>query len=370
MNPLLECFASFIVWAEAGSVTASRTPEQVFGHRHWQIMSRAQRLLPPGKSRLLCGVLGLMLFRAADWRAARETLSEAPPSDWRDAILPKGIQPARLLKAITMSSEAVALLVDMGFGQDSALAASFTTFLAHPKSLRLEILSLLDEAWEGGLSEWWKQVGPAVRTATRDLAPMAGSQICEIPVAMLAAGRLRLSTPAGELLLVPMPQPSEPVARTTEAPEPATRRSLTGQATTVRSRPSTSPAKPPEQQAPVRRASAMSEARAAKAAQEAEESSASVRRIEVFRALSDSTRIAIISELTRAPSFPGTLAAQLGVSPPTMSHHVSVLRQAGLVKVTRRQGFSELTLKHDVLREAAEALLQLAGGTNQDGASN
>jgi ArsR family transcriptional regulator, arsenate/arsenite/antimonite-responsive transcriptional repressor len=58
-----------------------------------------------------------------------------------------------------------------------------------------------------------------------------------------------------------------------------------------------------------------------------------------FRALSDPSRVAIVNRLAGADEvcvcdFIGTL----GISQPTVSHHLKVLREAGLVEVARRRG--------------------------------
>jgi ArsR family transcriptional regulator len=58
-----------------------------------------------------------------------------------------------------------------------------------------------------------------------------------------------------------------------------------------------------------------------------------------FKALSDPSRVAIVNRLAGAEDvcvcdFTGTL----GLSQPTVSHHLRVLREAGLVEVARRRG--------------------------------
>ena|SRR5689334_13636152 len=58
-----------------------------------------------------------------------------------------------------------------------------------------------------------------------------------------------------------------------------------------------------------------------------------------FKALSDPSRVAIVNRLAGAEDvcvcdFTGTL----GLSQPTVSHHLRVLREAGLVEVARKRG--------------------------------
>lgn len=58
-----------------------------------------------------------------------------------------------------------------------------------------------------------------------------------------------------------------------------------------------------------------------------------------FKALSDPSRVSIVNRLAGAEAvcvcdFIGTL----GLSQPTVSHHLKVLREAGLVEVARKHG--------------------------------
>jgi DNA-binding transcriptional ArsR family regulator len=50
-----------------------------------------------------------------------------------------------------------------------------------------------------------------------------------------------------------------------------------------------------------------------------------------FAALADSTRRAVIRELLREPLRAGELAERVKMSPPALSRHLRVLRQAGLI---------------------------------------
>ncbi|MCF7919109.1 MAG: metalloregulator ArsR/SmtB family transcription factor [Candidatus Cloacimonetes bacterium] len=61
----------------------------------------------------------------------------------------------------------------------------------------------------------------------------------------------------------------------------------------------------------------------------------------VFKALSDVNRRKIIRLLRKEAMYPSDLAEKLNVSRPTMSEHLKVLKNAGLVE-TERQGNSIL----------------------------
>jgi DNA-binding transcriptional ArsR family regulator len=50
-----------------------------------------------------------------------------------------------------------------------------------------------------------------------------------------------------------------------------------------------------------------------------------------FKALGDSTRLAILESAARYPKTVGELAGEMGVAQPTVSNHVRILRDAGLL---------------------------------------
>jgi ArsR family transcriptional regulator len=56
-----------------------------------------------------------------------------------------------------------------------------------------------------------------------------------------------------------------------------------------------------------------------------------------FKALSDPTRVSIVNRLSRADEVcVCDLTAAFGLSQPTISHHLRILRDAGLVDCSRR----------------------------------
>ncbi|MGH7650246.1 MAG: ArsR/SmtB family transcription factor [Gemmatimonadaceae bacterium] len=80
----------------------------------------------------------------------------------------------------------------------------------------------------------------------------------------------------------------------------------------------------------------------------------------VFRALGDTTRYAIASILARTPTTSAELARRLGVSKPTITHHVQSLRSAGLIAETPEGGSVRLSLNRgtvDAISEAAVSQL-------------
>jgi ArsR family transcriptional regulator len=57
-----------------------------------------------------------------------------------------------------------------------------------------------------------------------------------------------------------------------------------------------------------------------------------------FKALSDPTRLAIVNSLAGRSEGCVCEFQELGLSQPTISHHLKVLREAGLVEVARKHG--------------------------------
>lgn len=77
----------------------------------------------------------------------------------------------------------------------------------------------------------------------------------------------------------------------------------------------------------------------------------------VFRALGDTTRYAIASILARTPTTSAELARSLNVSKPTITHHVQVLRSAGLLSETPSAGSTRLSLRKDILAALSRAAI-------------
>jgi ArsR family transcriptional regulator, arsenate/arsenite/antimonite-responsive transcriptional repressor len=78
-----------------------------------------------------------------------------------------------------------------------------------------------------------------------------------------------------------------------------------------------------------------------------------------FKALSDPTRLAIVNRLAGRGESCVCEFVTLGLSQPTISHHLRVLREAGLVEVARRRGTWRY---YRLVPEAVEALAFALGG--------
>ena len=70
----------------------------------------------------------------------------------------------------------------------------------------------------------------------------------------------------------------------------------------------------------------------------------------IFKALGDPTRVAIVNRLATAESLcVCDLTSAFDLSQPTISHHLRVLREAGLVEAERRATWAYYRLAPDAL---------------------
>jgi len=77
-----------------------------------------------------------------------------------------------------------------------------------------------------------------------------------------------------------------------------------------------------------------------------------------FKALADPARVAIVNRLASADEV-CVCEFQLGLSQPTVSHHLRVLREAGLIEVARKRG---TWVHYRLVPEAVEQLAFALGG--------
>lgn len=82
--------------------------------------------------------------------------------------------------------------------------------------------------------------------------------------------------------------------------------------------------------------------------------------VNVFGALADPTRRAILKVLRRGSHSAGDIASKFQLTKPTLSHHFRVLESAGLVRSERRGTSIVYTLQASALEEVASEILDLA----------
>ncbi len=94
----------------------------------------------------------------------------------------------------------------------------------------------------------------------------------------------------------------------------------------------------------------------------------------IFKALADPTRRRILQLLRERDLSAGAIAAHFAISKPSISHHLSLLKQAGLVHDERQGQQVIYSLNTTVLQEGLAWLMELGayGGTapTEDGASS
>ena len=79
-----------------------------------------------------------------------------------------------------------------------------------------------------------------------------------------------------------------------------------------------------------------------------------------FKALADPTRLGIVNMLAREGEGCVCHFETLGVSQPTVSHHLKVLREAGLIEVARRRATWTF---YRLVPDAVESLAFALGGS-------
>lgn len=84
-----------------------------------------------------------------------------------------------------------------------------------------------------------------------------------------------------------------------------------------------------------------------------------LRVVNFHKALADPTRIRILVLLVNGPLHGQALAGKLGVTPPTITHHISKLRDANLVREWRDKNTIYFELNEDILQQDAQGILTL-----------
>jgi len=77
-----------------------------------------------------------------------------------------------------------------------------------------------------------------------------------------------------------------------------------------------------------------------------------------FKALADSNRLKIIGLLANQPQTVEQLASQLGLSSPTVSHHLARLSEAGLVSARAESYYSIYSLETSALEDMSREMLK------------
>ena len=79
---------------------------------------------------------------------------------------------------------------------------------------------------------------------------------------------------------------------------------------------------------------------------------------QLFKALNDSTRREILELLGKRDMSAGEIADQFDMSKPSISHHLDLLRQAGLVESVKKGQFIYYSLNTTVFDELVKWMLK------------
>ncbi len=79
----------------------------------------------------------------------------------------------------------------------------------------------------------------------------------------------------------------------------------------------------------------------------------------LFHALSDPTRREIIMLLQEKDLTPGEVAEHFPITKPSISHHLDILKRAGLVVTERKGQFIMYSLNMSVFEEAAALITKI-----------
>ena len=83
-----------------------------------------------------------------------------------------------------------------------------------------------------------------------------------------------------------------------------------------------------------------------------------------FKSLSDPTRLSIVNSLANREECCVCEFQHLGLSQPTISHHLKILREAGLIEVARKRGTWTF---YRLVPAAVESLAFALGGSAKPG---
>lgn len=80
---------------------------------------------------------------------------------------------------------------------------------------------------------------------------------------------------------------------------------------------------------------------------------------EVFKAMADPTRRAILKRLQSGALSAGEIGEAFDITPASLSHHFNVLKQADLVRTERRGQYIVYSLNSTVFEDLARMLMDL-----------
>jgi ArsR family transcriptional regulator len=242
---------------------------------------------------------------------------------------------ARTVAAEAESQEKLLTLLGLlPFSRRSPAGAAFDRIVTNPGAFRDEVVGVLESFWQSGFSETWQRLEPQMKDRAHEMKTIAMRD----SFASFAADNKLPVTMDGDQLVAVRGATHTPVASPAGVyllPSAFNTARLWTSYADARGRtrfflpvydPTLSLSGPPAAEPAL-----------------------------VFRALGDTTRYAIASSIARTPMTSVELARAFGVSKPTISHHVNVLRGAGLLEETTTESGVLLALNRRRLERASIA---------------
>jgi DNA-binding transcriptional ArsR family regulator len=300
-------------------------------------------------------------------------LGELSPSDLRANVLGGIFHDAAIVRSLTSGkknlrqlaeseqTEGTSLLTHFGlrpYDARSQPARTISTLLTHPSTFRDELVGALRQFWERSFRSEWRALEGELRVESARMRELESQLSAEdlarelrLPVAFDGAAK-EVKPNHGPRI------PYEQIDRCFVLPSAFNTRRWWAKYETKDGRVNL--------YFPVFRHRPVSESAPRETSRRLTPSlePGSIRAELVFRALGDTTRYAIASVLARAPTTSAELARNLGVSKPTITHHVQALRAAGLIEERSAGGSTKLALNRETVASLSEAAVdQLFSGT-------
>ncbi len=86
---------------------------------------------------------------------------------------------------------------------------------------------------------------------------------------------------------------------------------------------------------------------------------------DAFKAISDNTRRKILDLLNEKDMTAGDIADYFQITKPSISHHLSILKQAGLVSDERKGQYIYYSLNTSVFEDVVKWFISFLGNTNE-----
>lgn len=86
------------------------------------------------------------------------------------------------------------------------------------------------------------------------------------------------------------------------------------------------------------------------------------KQIKIFKALASESRLRILLLLKEHPQCVGALAKRLGMTQPSISQHLRILTEAGLVRSTKTGYWVHYEMDRETIEHHSQAMAEIFGG--------